>query len=231
LKKAYGKGAWDSTILNKLDFPKVYSTAHQNVFTPQSIQSGFAAEPAAGLSPFKPNMVPETLIIKLATPTTPRYRGGSSISSSQLATPHTIRRVHRKAFPVKKLLRKSPCSPSSPSKQALDEFIKGCELAIYNASLLARKNSDVRTAIRKIGRRRADLSARWLPQMVYQFKKQGNSFRQEMSNRKCRGGIKLTQAVLLFQLRSHQNVLHQGVRNVILRDILEPDVLIVIMIS
>ena len=56
--------------------------------------------------------------------------------------------MHRKASSVKKLLKNGSRSPTSPSKRALDEFIKGCELAIYNASLLVNENCTLRAAIK-----------------------------------------------------------------------------------
>ena len=52
--------------------------------------------------------------------------------------------VYQKASSVKKLLKEGSRSPSTPSKQALDEFVKGCEVAIYNAGLLAQENKDLR---------------------------------------------------------------------------------------
>jgi hypothetical protein len=148
LKKAYGKLVEEKARLavhhiDKLDFLKAYPTAHQSVFTHQNIQSGFAA---AGLVPFNPTRVLEKLNIRLATPTPPPSCGGPSIPSSQLATPQTVRQVHRKASSVRKLLKKGSRSPCTPSKRALNELIKGCELAIYNASLLARENTNLRTA-------------------------------------------------------------------------------------
>ena len=49
--------------------------------------------------------------------------------------------MHRKALLVKKLLKEGSRSPLTPLKQVLDKFIKGCETAIYNTSLLAQENN------------------------------------------------------------------------------------------
>jgi hypothetical protein len=149
LKRAYGKlieqkGRLGFNHIDKLDFLKAYPKAHEEVFTQQNIQSGFRA---TGLVPFNPSVVLEKLNLRLATPTPPESRGGTSIPSSQLCTPHTVRQVHRKASSVKKLLRDGSKSPSSPSKRAFDEFVKGCELAIYNASLLAKENADLHATL------------------------------------------------------------------------------------
>jgi hypothetical protein len=71
--------------INKLDFLNTYPTAHWTVFTPQNIQSGFAA---AGILPFEPQRVLDKLNILMGTPTPPSSRGGGSTASSLLATPY-----------------------------------------------------------------------------------------------------------------------------------------------
>jgi hypothetical protein len=62
-----------------------------------------------------------------------------------MATPHTARQLHKKASSVKTLLNKGSQSPSTPSKRALDELIKGCEIAIYNAAFTLKELNDIRT--------------------------------------------------------------------------------------
>jgi hypothetical protein len=42
------------------------------------------------------------------------------------------------------MLARRSQSPSSPSKRALDELIKGCELAIYNAAFTLKELNDLR---------------------------------------------------------------------------------------
>jgi hypothetical protein len=61
-----------------------------------------------------------------------------------LATPHPVRQLHKKASSVKKMLARRSYSPSSPSKRALDELIKGCELAIYNTAFTLKELNDLR---------------------------------------------------------------------------------------
>lgn len=149
LKRVYGKlieqkGRLGYNHIDKLDFLKAYPAAHQEVFTIENTQSGFRA---SGLIPFNPRAVLDKLNLNLGTPTPPPSRGGASIPSSQLGTPYTVRHVHRKGSSVRKLLQKRSKSPLTPTKKALDELVKGCELAIYNAGLLARENCDLRSAI------------------------------------------------------------------------------------
>jgi hypothetical protein len=149
LKKAYGtlieqRARLGCNTIDKLDFLKAYPEAHQKVFTKENIQSGFRA---TGIHPFSPAAVLDKLQLKLSTPTPPPSRGNASIPSSQLCTPQTVRQVYRKASSVKELLKDGSRSPSTPSKHALDQFIKGCEVAIYNAGLLAHENEDLRSYI------------------------------------------------------------------------------------
>jgi hypothetical protein len=136
LKKAYcklieQKGRLGYNYIDKFGFLKAYPAAHKEVFTMENIQSGFRA---TGIVPFNPNAVLDKLNIsyQLQPPL------GASIPSSQLCTPHTVCQIHRKASSVEKLLKNGSKSPSSPSKRAFDELVKGCELAMYNAALLAK---------------------------------------------------------------------------------------------
>jgi hypothetical protein len=46
------------------------------------------------------------------------------------------------------MLAKQSQSPSSPSKRALDELIKRCELAIYNAAFTLKELNDLRSESR-----------------------------------------------------------------------------------
>jgi hypothetical protein len=127
--------------IDKHDFLKAYPAARQKVFSIQNIQSGFQA---TGIEPFNPHEVLKELNYSLTTPTPPSSRGGPSTSSSTLATPHTVRQLHKKASSIKKLLSRRNQSPSSPSKRALDELIKGCEIAIYNAAFTLKELNDLR---------------------------------------------------------------------------------------
>jgi hypothetical protein len=104
----------------------------------------------------------------------PPSRGGASISSSTLGTPHTARQLHKKASSIKEMLAKQSQSPSSPSKCALDELIKRCELAIYNAAFTLKELNDLRSESRVQQQKRVDQSAKWLLHKASKCKKQGN---------------------------------------------------------
>ena len=152
LKRAYGDFTSSKTRLgihhiNKFDFLEGYPQAHAKVFTPSNIQSSFAA---AGIAPFNPDRVLQKLNIILATPTPPSSRDGPSTSSSTLVTPHTVRQLHRQASSVKKLLKRGSKSPSTPSKKALQQIIKGCETVIYNTAQLVNDNHILRAANKEV---------------------------------------------------------------------------------
>ena len=110
LKRAYGSLV-DSKMrlgfnhIDKLDFLRAYTEAHQEVFKPLNIQNSFAA---AGISPFNQERVLNKLNISLATPTPPSSRGGPSTASSTLITPHTVRQLKRHASSIKKHLERGP---------------------------------------------------------------------------------------------------------------------------
>jgi hypothetical protein len=127
--------------IDRFNFLKAYPTAHQEVFKLENIQNGFAA---TGIAPFKPEMVLDQLHIHLCTRLDTPPALGSQPSNSTLATPHNIQHLGKQASSLKKFLTKGSQSPSRPSKEALEKLIKGCEIALYNAALLAKENHDLR---------------------------------------------------------------------------------------
>jgi hypothetical protein len=146
LKRAYGglveaKMRLGYNHIDKFDFLDAYPTAHQKVFTPQNVSSGFAA---AGILPFEPQQVFDKLNISMETPTPPSSRGGGSIASSLLATPHTAHQLFKKASSIKKMLWQRSESPSSPSKQTFNELLKGCELIMHQTAFMAKELHDLR---------------------------------------------------------------------------------------
>jgi 7-keto-8-aminopelargonate synthetase-like enzyme len=86
----------------------------------------------------------EKLNIHISTPTPPPSR--ASTNSSWLATPHTLRQLHKQASSVKKLLNRRS---QSPSQIAIQQLIKGCEMAMHSAALLTKENHDLRAANEK----------------------------------------------------------------------------------
>jgi hypothetical protein len=127
--------------IDKFNFLKAYPAAHLEVFTPLNIQNSFAV---AGIHPLQPERVLKKLNIHISTPTPPPRC--ASTNSSWLATPHTLQQLHKQASSVKKLLNQRS---QSPSQIAIQQLIKGCEMAMHSAALLAKENHDLHAANEK----------------------------------------------------------------------------------
>ena len=147
LKRAYGRLVEDKMRLgfnhiDKLDFLEAYPQARMGAFKAETIKNSFAA---AGLIPFDPERMLGKLNIQLKTPTPP----GSQSTNSAPKTPYNPKQLEKQASTIKKLLRGRTCSPSPPTKAALDQLVKGCEMAMNSAILLAKENQDLRATNEK----------------------------------------------------------------------------------
>ncbi|RJE18836.1 Pogo transposable element [Aspergillus sclerotialis] len=142
LKRAYGgiieaKTRCNINHIDKLDFLAAFPKARTEAFKPVTIQNAFAA---AGLVPYNPDRVISTLNIQLRTPTPPGTRPGSQSSAWSPKTPHNLKSLSRQALSIKRRLR----SPSIPTERALNQLVKGCQLAMNSATILAKENRDLR---------------------------------------------------------------------------------------
>jgi len=147
LKRAYGrlvdnKARRQFNHIDKFDFLEAYPQAHTEAFTTENIKNSFAA---SGLVPFNPETVLGRLNIQLKTSTPP----GSQSANSAPKTPHNLRQLEKQASTIKKLLRQRTQSPSSPTKSALNQLVKGCEMAMNSAIILTKENQDLRAAHEK----------------------------------------------------------------------------------
>jgi hypothetical protein len=61
---------------------------------------------------------------------------------------------------LKDLLKRRSNSPPSPSKEMLDQIIKGCALALYSGALLAEDVTNLRIANKKMVKKRNRLTRR-----------------------------------------------------------------------
>lgn len=132
--------------IDKLDFLEAYPTARNKAFKSETIKNSFVA---AGLVPFPPDRVLSKLNIHLRTPTPPISRGSESSRNFSPKTPFTEKQLRRQASSIKALLRTGSRSPPSPSDRALNQLIKGCQLALQGAAILAKENSELRAANEK----------------------------------------------------------------------------------
>jgi hypothetical protein len=201
IKRAYG-GLVEAKMrlgfhhIDKHDFLQAYPEARDKVFTIQNIQSGFRA---TGIVPSDPTEVLKRFNYSVSTPTPPASRGGASTSSSTLATPHTVRQLYKKASSIKKMLSKRSQSPSSPSKRALDELIKGCELAIYNTAFTLKELNDLRAESQVQALKKSRSKRQMAPVQGLQVQEARDliSLRNEQLNQEDGGGKEADQTTLL----------------------------------
>jgi hypothetical protein len=159
LKRAYGRLVESRTRLgfnhiDKFDFLMAYPSARVDTFKPNTIQNSFRA---TGLSPYSPTEVLSKLNIHLKTPTPP----GSAGSIFSPKTPQNLLQLQKQASSIKALIKKRSQSPPTPTDRALNQLIKGCELAMNSAIFLAHENSALRAENEKKRQKRARTN-RWV---------------------------------------------------------------------
>jgi hypothetical protein len=118
---------------------EIYIEARKEAFTLDDITSAFSA---TGLIPFNQEEVLSCFTIQLKTPTPP----GSQSTNSAPKTPYNLKQLEMQATMRKQLLRNHSQS-SSPTKAALNQLVKGCEMAFSGGVLLAQENQNLRTTI------------------------------------------------------------------------------------
>ena len=151
LKRSYGrlvetKMRVGINHIDKLEFLEAYPQARSEAFKPETIQNSFAA---AGLVPYNPDRVLSQLDIQLRTPTPPGSRGSDSSRNFTPKTPQTLKQLRRQAASVQKLIKEQLQSLPTSTDIALGQLIKGCQLAMQSATLLAKENEDLRAANEK----------------------------------------------------------------------------------
>ncbi|OOQ89515.1 hypothetical protein PEBR_07950 [Penicillium brasilianum] len=158
VKRAYGRFVSDLARrgynhIDKHDFLVDYQHARLEAFqsTNPTIKNSFAA---SGLVPLDAERVLNKLNISLRTPTPPNTRPSSRSSEFTSQTPRTATQLFKQASMLKDLLKRRSNSPPSPSKEILDQMIKGFQLALHSSALLAEDNANLRMANEKIVKKR-----------------------------------------------------------------------------
>ena len=151
LKRSYGHQVEQYMRLgidhiDKEDFLSAYYQARTETYKEGTIRNG---SKATGLVPYDPIQVLSQLHIVTKTPTPPGSSHGSQSSHWTPQTPHNLRQLERQSGIIQKHLQCRTKSPSSPTNQAFNQLVKGCQIAIRNATLLASKNDILRTANQK----------------------------------------------------------------------------------
>lgn len=119
--------------IDKVDFLAAYQQTHPQAFSLLNIYSGFAA---TGLVPYRPENVLDELHIQMKTPTPPGSLHSKESSSWIAETPKTTRQLQKQSELIKHLWRQCTHSPPSPINQAVNQVVKGAQIAMQNALLL-----------------------------------------------------------------------------------------------
>lgn len=155
LKAAYGQKVEKQMGLginhiDKEEFLTLYPAAQMQALSENNIKSGFRA---AGLVPYDPEQVLSRLNTTMHTPTPPGT-SHSSQASWATATPHNVRQLEQQTEKVMNYIKHRTQSPSSPTNRALSQLVKGCQIAMHSAAILAAENRELRAANAKQKRKR-----------------------------------------------------------------------------
>ena len=111
--------------------------------------SSFAA---TDIVPYSPDRMLSKLNIQLKTPTPTSSQAGSQTSNSSLKTPQNQRQLYRQASSIKALYNRNSNSPPS---RALNQLIKGSQLAMQAGAILAQESKDLHAVNEKKKQKRA----------------------------------------------------------------------------
>ena len=151
LKAAYGREVAELARqgvfhVDKLDFLWIYSRIRESVLSDQNIKAGFLA---TGLIPNDPERVLTCLTV-VRTPSPPQTAAGESALWTA-ETPHTTEQLQYQARLIRDLLRRQSQSPTS---RAISQLVKGCQLAMNSATILAEENQKLRASSQRQRRKR-----------------------------------------------------------------------------
>jgi len=139
--------------IDKPDFLQAYYETQKETLILGHIQSGFAG---TGLIPYDPDRVLKKLHVTLRTPTPPLIQSSSPWAPE---TPHNLRELDRQAKTIKGYIRRRTQSPPSPTDLALNQLVKGCQMAMHSAILLTEENRRLRSENERQKKKRAKRKA------------------------------------------------------------------------
>jgi hypothetical protein len=128
--------------IDKADFLTAYIMARNESMTTNTVRSGFSA---TGLVPFDPERVLLKLNTQLRTPTPPADLPSTQRSPWVPETPYDIAQLELQAQTIKGYLSRRTQSPPTPTDHALNQLVKGYQMAIHSTILLADENRRLRT--------------------------------------------------------------------------------------
>lgn len=132
--------------VDKLDFMSIYKTIRGQALSPSNVQAGFQA---TGLLPYCPERVLPSLTV-VRTPSPPQTDADCTAAWTA-ETPHTTNQLQHQARLLRDLLRRHSNSPTS---QAVRQLVKGCQLAMQSATILAEENAKLRASNTRQRRKR-----------------------------------------------------------------------------
>ncbi len=137
--------------IDKSDFLPAYLIACMEALTSNMVYSGFAA---TGLVPYNPKQVLSKLNSHLQTPTPPP----PSLTKQAPwvpETPHNIQELELQAKAIGDFVQRCTAGSTSPTDRAVQQLIKGCQMAMHSAVLLADKNKKLWAANKRQKKKRA----------------------------------------------------------------------------
>jgi hypothetical protein len=158
LKRSYGRQieAYMRNGVNHIDKPdflQAFYTARTEAMSSANIQSSFAA---TGLVPYDPKRVLSKLHTQLKTPTPPSTSHGHASAPASantqpwaFETPHDTAQLALQANAIRRT------ALPTPTNRALNQLVKGCQLAMNSAVLLAEENRQLRHENQRQKKKRA----------------------------------------------------------------------------
>jgi len=128
--------------IDKSDFLPAYFIARTEALTSNTVRSGFAA---AGLVPYDPEQVLSKLnsyLQMLTSPPPPPIEQAPWVPEM----PHNIQELESQAKAIGDFVQRRTAGSSSPTDRAIRQLVKGCQIAMHSAVLLADENRKLRTA-------------------------------------------------------------------------------------
>jgi hypothetical protein len=178
LKRSYGKEVQELVRqgihhIDKEDFLAIYLKVQPLVFTEQNIKSGFKA---TGVIPYDPQRV----LLSLTVTRTPSPPGTADGQAPQWTseTPRTIHQLEKQAQLVRDLIQRQSQSPTS---QAVNQLVKGCQIALHSAVILTKEVSVLRTA-NKRRKKKQEHRRRFIAQGGVLQAQQGQDLTQVLEN-------------------------------------------------
>jgi hypothetical protein len=127
--------------VDKLEFLWIYQKVRPIVLSESNIKAGFQA---TGLIPYCPDQVLSNLTV-VRTPS-PLRTAADTGEAWTAETPRTVDQLQHQARLVQDLLRRQSQSPTS---LAISQLVKGCQLAMQSATILAQENQKLRASNRR----------------------------------------------------------------------------------